>query len=87
MVADYLFRENIISGPIYSLFQTSQPTPPIVGIEDPDLYQANIQAVRDSYQIKDHMDVRLTDWGKDLEERKRNIIFEQRLSRFTRWNS
>jgi hypothetical protein len=46
--ADYLLRENEISGPIHAALTTESPLPPIVGIDDPLLYAANVQAYREA---------------------------------------
>ena len=48
-VADYLLRENSISGPIYTLLTSSSKKVPVfVGVDDRALYQANVEAYKES---------------------------------------
>jgi nucleoside-diphosphate-sugar epimerase len=44
-VADYLLRENKITGPIRAALQTRHP-PPFVGVDDKNHYDANVDAYR-----------------------------------------
>ena len=53
VVADYLLRENRISGPVYQGFLQTKNAPPFVGIEDPDLYAQNVSALKEALPQKD----------------------------------
>lgn len=44
--ADYLLRQHRISGPIHSAMQAGAEIPPLVGVDDPKHYRANIAAYR-----------------------------------------
>ncbi len=45
-VADSLLAEHKISGPIHAAFSSESALPPIVGVDDPERYQANVDAFR-----------------------------------------
>jgi hypothetical protein len=53
MTADYLLKENKISGPIHAALTAQGKLPRIVGIDDPTHYQANVQAYKDSAPIQE----------------------------------
>lgn len=44
--ADHLFREGRISGPLHAALTAPGPIPPLFGVEDAGLYQANVEAFR-----------------------------------------
>jgi hypothetical protein len=46
--ADYLLRRNKISGPAHAGFTGDNKFPPLVGIDDPRHYRANVKAYTDS---------------------------------------
>jgi hypothetical protein len=46
--ADYLLKENKISGPIHAVLTGTGPLPPLIGIDDPTHYNANVEAYRQS---------------------------------------
>jgi hypothetical protein len=48
LTADYLLRENKISGPIHAAMTAEGKLPRILGIDDPVHYAANVQAYKDS---------------------------------------
>ncbi len=48
LVADFLLRGNKISGPIHAAFTGPEKMPPFIGVEDPTLYQANVDAFQTS---------------------------------------
>ncbi|MBL0058400.1 MAG: hypothetical protein IPP35_04695 [Elusimicrobia bacterium] len=48
LVADFLLRENKISGPIHAAFSGPEKMPAFIGVEDPVLYQSNVDAFRKS---------------------------------------
>ena len=45
-VADWLLKENKISGPVYTGFVSKAPIPKFVGIDDKNHYDANVEAYR-----------------------------------------
>ena len=47
-VADYLFREKRISGPVYTAFTSQAPIPQFIGVDDKIHYDANVAAYRDA---------------------------------------
>lgn len=47
VVADFLLREHHVSGPVHAAL-TEPSFPPLVGVDDRDLYNANVQAYRDA---------------------------------------
>lgn len=46
--ADYLLKENKISGPIHAALIGTGPLPPLIGVDDPAHYNANVKAYRQS---------------------------------------
>jgi hypothetical protein len=46
--ADYLLKENTISGPVHAILTGTGPLPPLIGIDDPTHYNANVEAYRQS---------------------------------------
>jgi hypothetical protein len=46
--ADYLLKENKISGPIHAVLTGTGPLPPLIGVDDPTHYNANVEAYRNS---------------------------------------
>lgn len=51
MIADYLRRENKISGPAYTAFTSPKEIPPVVGVDDRKHYDANVEAYRNSARL------------------------------------
>ena len=47
-VADYMLRENKISGAIHTAFTSPKAIPPFVGVDDDKLYHEHVQAYKDS---------------------------------------
>jgi len=52
-VANYLLRENRITGPIHTAMTSPAALPPFIGVDDLVHYNANVEALRDSDKIKD----------------------------------
>ncbi|MBK9429457.1 MAG: DUF89 family protein [Elusimicrobia bacterium] len=71
LTADYLLKENKISGPIHAALTAQGKLPRVLGIEDPLLYQANIQAYRDSA-------LKLEQSRQWVKERKSGIAAEKK---------
>lgn len=44
--ADFLLKENRITGPLHAALTTERPFPPMEGIDDPPLYRRNVDAAR-----------------------------------------
>lgn len=59
-VADYLLRENKISGPVHTLFLAKGDTPAVVGIDDKFHYDANVDAYKESAPLMKSHQARLT---------------------------
>jgi hypothetical protein len=73
LAADYLLKENEISGPIHAALTAKKTLPAILGIEDPTLYSANVQAYRDSAPRLDQLRSQMETFQSDLDMRKKNI--------------
>jgi hypothetical protein len=54
-VADYLLRENKISGPLHAALVKTGPIPPVIGVDDIAHYKANVQAYKDSLPRMDEI--------------------------------
>ncbi len=80
-MADYLLRENKISGPIYTGLTLQQQGPIFTGIDDPRLYQANVNAYKQSVIQYPIAHARLSGLVKDLAVQKEQV-FSQRLKDF-----
>ncbi|MFN0116764.1 MAG: hypothetical protein ACKVQC_00535, partial [Elusimicrobiota bacterium] len=70
-VANYLLRENRISGPIYAAFTSPKPIPRIVGIDDTVHYNANVEAYRQSISSLAEYKRQLNDLRTKLDDEKR----------------
>ncbi len=73
-VANYLFRENKISGPIYAAFTSPKPIPSIVGIDDPVHYNANVDAYRSSISKADEYKSQLNSLKNRLASEKKKLF-------------
>jgi hypothetical protein len=73
LAADYLLRENDISGPIHAALTAQQTLPPVLGIDDPTLYTANVQAYRNSAPRLDQSRGQIKKLQAELDERKKNV--------------
>ncbi|OVE76843.1 hypothetical protein BVX98_04515, partial [bacterium F11] len=74
MMVDYLFRENKISGPIQAGFFSPTKIPPMVGVDDRNLYKANVQAVKDSFLLKNKIKTQITNINHTLESKKSQTL-------------
>ncbi|MBL0059630.1 MAG: 4-alpha-glucanotransferase [Elusimicrobia bacterium] len=81
MSADYLLKQNKISGPIHAALTGTGFLPPLIGIEDPAHYNANVEAYRQTAP-------RIEPLKKDLAKRKitlareKNLVFSTKLKVF-----
>ncbi len=73
-VANYLFRENKISGPIFAAFTNEKPIPAIVGIDDPVHYKANVDAYKTSSTNAEAYKQRVNSLKVQLADRKKTTL-------------
>ncbi|MCB4755965.1 MAG: hypothetical protein LHV69_02865, partial [Elusimicrobia bacterium] len=73
-VADYLFKENKISGPVYAAFTSPEPLPFILGVDDPSHYEANIRAYRQALRQAAAEKTLLARKRDDLHKQKREVL-------------
>lgn len=69
-VADYLFREYRISGPVRAAFLSASPLPAFIGIDDKVHYEANVAAVRESFALAEKYKEKHTKRVRLLEDAK-----------------
>ncbi|MBI2119860.1 MAG: triose-phosphate isomerase [Elusimicrobia bacterium] len=67
-VADYLLKENKISGAIHTALTSSKPIPKFIGIDDSKLYHQHVQAYKESVAVAENLKIAL--------ERKKLQIFQ-----------
>lgn len=79
--ANYLLKENKITGPIHAAITGTQTPPRIIGIDDPAHYAANVRAYIDSSSLlgKTRQNVRTL---QDELERRKTEVFSHELRRF-----
>lgn len=81
LTADCLLRENFITGPVHAAMTTTANLPPLLGVDDPVHYNANVNAYRQSAP-------KIGVFKKDLAARKFNLektkssVFSTALSSF-----
>lgn len=81
LTADCLLRENLITGPVHAAMTTQAILPPLLGVDDPIHYNANVNAYRQSAP-------KIDGFKKDLAARKFNLekvktsVFSPALSAF-----
>jgi hypothetical protein len=66
-LAVYLLNQGRISGPVFAALTMPVDAPPIVGVDDPILYRANVQAYRRSMRVAPACKARLVALKKDFE--------------------
>ncbi|MCB4757712.1 MAG: hypothetical protein LHV69_11910, partial [Elusimicrobia bacterium] len=69
-VVNCLLKENKISGPIHTALTAEDDLPPIVGVDDPANYQANVEAYRQASPLMESQKTDLSNAGKSLEKEK-----------------
>jgi hypothetical protein len=72
--ADFLLRENKISGPVHGALVAEKPAPLLLGIDDPVHYNANVAAYQRTVSTSQTVRVRLAAEKKTIEEQKRRIF-------------
>lgn len=80
MTADYLLRENKISGPIHAALTHHGPLPRVLGIDDPFHYQANIKAFQDAAPQQEFMRDRLRSLQSTLDLQKETLYSPELLA-------
>lgn len=70
LTADSLLRENLITGPVHAAMTTKSPLPPLVGVDDPVHYNANVDAYRQSAP-------KIEAYKKEVSARKFNLEKEK----------
>ncbi|OVE77462.1 hypothetical protein BVX98_02905 [bacterium F11] len=73
-VADYLLQENKISGPLHTALTSADAIPAIIGVDDLVHYRANVQAVKESYPLKEKLKKAVLEREHELELEKHRIF-------------
>ncbi|MBK8575856.1 MAG: hypothetical protein IPN90_09320 [Elusimicrobia bacterium] len=68
--ADYLLKENKISGPIHAALSGTGPLCPVIGIDDPVHYNANVEAYRQAIPLQSKIQKTLRGRARALEQEK-----------------
>ena len=63
--ADYLLKENGITGPIHTVLTSEGPLPPVVGIDDDALHEAKLEAYRKSVGSVPDVKIRLAQRARE----------------------
>ena len=71
-VAEYFLEEGKIGGAEYAAI-TAKATPVLWGIENADMYQANVKALKDSLQTKPALQKVLSEMKRVAEKRKETV--------------
>jgi HEAT repeat protein len=79
--ADYLLKENKISGPIHAAMIGTGPLPPLTGVDDSVHYNANVDAYRQSASRLETMKKELENQKTVLDQEK-SRVFSEELKRF-----
>ena len=80
LTADYLLKENKISGPIHAAMTAQGKLPRILGIDDPVHYAANVQAYKDSAPKLEETRLAISKRRGELEEQKKAVFSPALLS-------
>jgi membrane associated rhomboid family serine protease len=75
--ADYLLRENGISGPIHAAMTGAGEFPPLIGVDDPIHYQANVDAYKRSSPLLAERRRVLKTRVDDISRRKKRVFNAQ----------
>jgi len=82
-VADYLLRENKISGAVHTAFTSPTDIPPFLGVDHPSHYAANVQAYKNSASLVKNHKKYVARLQKELKARKKRT-FNPSLIQFDR---
>lgn len=83
LAADYLLRNNQITGPVHASFTGPIDFPVVVGVDDEKQYHANVNAYKQSSSIRKDTKDTLTQARRRLNAQKPNV-FNQALLEFDR---
>ena len=72
--ADYLLRENKITGPVHTAMTVAHEIPPFVGVDDARRYQANVEAYKESVARAEDYKERLKETTERLQNRKLTVF-------------
>jgi hypothetical protein len=72
-VADYLLRENKITGPIHTAMTGPVEFPPVVGVDDRVHYDANVEAYKQSAPLLEEYRKKIQAVQTDLENQKQRL--------------
>lgn len=81
LTADCLLKENLLTGPVQAAMTTAEKLPPLLGIDDPNHYNANVQAYRLAAPQVDAVKKKTAILRNDLETSKRKH-FSNELAAF-----
>ncbi|OVE75418.1 hypothetical protein BVX98_07645, partial [bacterium F11] len=73
-VARFLLGEHRISGPIHSALTSSKEIPLVFGVDDPDLYEANVNAVREASLLKEATEEEWREAVQELAAKKKSLF-------------
>ena len=79
-VADFLLRENKISGPIHTAFTSPKDIPVFVGVDDQTQYEANVEAYKKSAGVMEAYTKELNAQKEKLENEKVTTLNKQLLT-------
>ncbi|MBK8871174.1 MAG: hypothetical protein IPN19_09015 [Elusimicrobia bacterium] len=79
VTANYLLKQNKITGPVHAAFTATGTLPKILGIDDPLHYAANVRAYTDSAVRLDRTRQDLRVARGAIDGRKRNVFSQQLL--------
>lgn len=71
-VGSFLFNAGMISGPERAVFD-APGAPQAVGVEDPDLYRRNVEAVQSAMQVRPALTQALKAWSDQLAGEKKRV--------------
>ncbi|MBI3012169.1 MAG: hypothetical protein HYY63_00920, partial [Elusimicrobia bacterium] len=80
-VADYLLRQNKISGAVHTAYSSPHTIPPFVGVDDSSHYDANVEAYRQSVPLMQSCSQEISKMMAALEQEKQNV-FDPELKEF-----
>jgi hypothetical protein len=78
--ADYLLKTNDISGAVHAVLTSPAPPPPVVGVDDPAAYRANVAAYLSSRPHQSSVNRWLAERASVLRERKERFYSREFLA-------
>jgi hypothetical protein len=86
--ADSLLRDHLITGPVHAAMTTPAQLPPLIGVDDPEHYEANVNAYLRSVPQADAFKVMIEEQKASLEETKKTVFspaltaFDQKVTAY-----